>query len=86
MANVVDNTILPEISNEEILHQLSNWNWLNPVGSEEVKYKKTVMSKKQRAHILGGLKHWKKVAQANRKGEDYSCREYLYRLDHATDE
>lgn len=64
----------------------SDWNWLNPVGSEEVKYKKTVMSKKQRAHILGGLKHWKKVAQANRKGEDYSCREYLYRLDHATDE
>ena len=62
------------------------WDWSNPVGNENVKYKEREMSKKQRAHILAGLQHWQKEAWDNRKGEDYSCREYLYRLDHATDE
>jgi len=58
-----------------------HWNWLNPVGGEQVEWEGYNMSKKERASNISGLQHWNKAIYKNRNGEDYSCREYLNKLD-----
>lgn len=62
------------------------WKWLNPVANEMVEYNERNMTKKERASIISNLHHWAKVAYWNRHGEDISCREYLYRLDHPSED
>lgn len=58
------------------------WNWLNPHCGEFVMYEGFNMTKKARAGVISGMFHWQKVVVSNQKGEDFSCREYLYLLDH----
>ena len=58
------------------------WNWINPVGSEIIEHKGVNMTRKDRASQISGLYHWQKNVYWNRIGEDFSCREYLYRLEH----
>jgi len=58
------------------------WNWLNPVGSEIIEHEGFNITRKERASQISGLHHWSKKVYWNRFGEDFSCREYLYRLEH----
>jgi len=60
---------------------IGQW-WGNPMNSEMVEYSGRNVTKKERDLHLGGLRHWEKVKYKNRFGRDFSCREYLYRVDH----
>ncbi|CAJ1940713.1 unnamed protein product [Cylindrotheca closterium] len=64
------------------IHKEGQWEWRNPTGLENVEYDGKRMTKKDRDHQLAGTYHWSKVVYWNREGEDITCREYLYQLDH----
>lgn len=68
------------------IRKVGMWNWLNDVGSENVVYDGTNWTKKERDHKLAGSYHWFKMVYQNREGLDFSCREYLYQLDHNSTE
>jgi len=60
--------------------------WGNPMNGEMVEYKGRNLTKKEVSLHLGGLRHWEKVKFKNKVGKDFSCREYLYRVDHPSKE
>ena len=66
------------------VHKTKEWNWLNPFGGDTVEYGGFNMSKKERAIRIGGTIHWRKEITKNNGKQDFSCKEYLYRLDHPT--
>lgn len=60
--------------------------WGNPMNDDMVEYDGKNLTKKEVSLHLGGLLHWSKVNYKNRVGKDFSCREYLYRVDHPSKE
>lgn len=71
------------------VHKEPLWIWKHPHGYETVIYQGKEMSKIERDNRISGSVHWTE----RRDGEEgldrlrgMSCREYLYRLDHPSDD
>ncbi len=61
------------------------WEWHHPLLEEEVNINGTNVTRQEIAHGISGMDHWHNAMWENGDGDDYSCKEYLYRLEHGHD-
>jgi len=64
------------------IHKEEKWHWLHPQHNETVEIDGENVTRQEIAHAISGVDHWLNAQDENEERFDYSCREYLYRLEH----
>ncbi len=80
-----DNTLDPGVHHGFLNKQVrkeKKWEWHHPKLWEKISINGTNVTRQQQALGISGLDHWKQLQTTNYIGDDYTCREYLYRLEH----